>query len=316
VINFERPLQASKSQPPVDMQVYHKEGTERGDKESGDPVIAVESTVAQGGHRSGDWRAAHGDDGLGDSFGVGSQADQRRRGAQTQAAPNPILKNWRWILGVVVLSLLAWILAPLLGPVAKFFGDAFGALVGAVAFLAKNPWLIPLLGGLAAIGMVALRAYRKARDRKLSPQELSTSNANTNGEASNLRRPALYAEAAEHLKAGSTRRDVAEATLRGAAVEQDATGAISPETAERLHKNTYDVSEFDTPRTGDDPRVFKYMQELHTMVKSTPSTPDFIRKTGAAPIPGPNPKVPTYRPLVGGAPSPGGDGLARPHHRK
>ena len=163
-----------------------------------------------------------------------------------------ILSNWRLIVGGLVLALAAYILGPLLGPLAELFKMAFGAAVGTVAFLAQTPWLIPLLGGLGLAASAVLRRWQTARDK--SAQQVHTQN--------DVACQNSIRKLAEHVQLGKDnlvgprtdaerKQGVAVAAYGSTAIEVSDLGALSPDTAERLVRDALRVHQRQTaPRAG------------------------------------------------------------------
>ena len=218
-----------------------------------------------------------------------------------------ILSNWRLIVGGVVLALAAYILGPLLGPVAELFKTAFGAAVGSVAFLAEHPWLIPLLGLLGMIGPMVYRRFANARDRNKSAPDKERARGNMVAMGHNLRRPGEFAAAGEPMRTagatpGEVERAVAESAMRGASIEQDGLGVLSAATAERVHRLAQGVAVRETMPDGMNPLVFQFVQKLHAKAKSTPDAEQFVKDVQRDPIPGPGGLPPGGLPPGGGPP--------------
>jgi hypothetical protein len=244
-----------------------------------------------------------------------------------------ILSNWRLIVGGVVLALAAYILGPLLGPVADLFKMAFGTAVGSVAFLADNPWLIPLIGLLSLIAPVVMRRIAKARNGALPEADMARAIGNSNARAHGMNRSGDYAAAGRPLRAAGTdpaevQRAVAESAMHGAALEQNGLGVLSAETAERVHRLAIGVPLRNARPDTMDPLVFEFVQKLHARVKGTADNKDFVSDIRADPIPGPNPNpvprppmqppgtpMPPQGPITPGMSRPVGGGAGSAHRR-
>jgi len=164
---------------------------------------------------------------------------------------------------------------------------AFGAAVGTVAFLAQNPWLIPLLAGLGLAGSAALRRWQTARNTRGA--QLHTQN--DVGRKSGMRRlPELARLGRDNLAGALTdaerKQGVAVCAYGSAAMELNDTGTLSPDTAERLVQVR--GAETLVNRGGLSIGVFDTMLDLQRRTKTTTSGDGLRRDLQQSPLP-PNP---------------------------